>query len=341
MLDATYRVLAEDRESLRKRASELLEHEVLQGFKSRWRALALTPKAVRIGGEDGSINHRRFKSLLLYVVNATGLVFSQGFLRADAADIGFLHPYHQVEERLQLYRSVFELKVSLEVLDRSELFLVDGSLISDLKAFRTLETGLSGEEKDDVISLLPELERRRGEKGIVAQRLYAELDGEAFPWKAGFLEYLEYLSLLERLLSKGMGKVVGVSKASTRSMLGWHLPDNAIFEEVTSGAGYSTLEKEVLSKRYPAYDEFFRSLVFTVTHVRLEEGRSVFTLEFPWELGEDELVSILERMSSMSVEGYPYILRKAHQDVVIRNTDMERIVSALGILGKTGREVLG
>jgi NurA-like 5'-3' nuclease len=339
MLDLTYEVLAKEKEGIKKRVDQLLDSASMLKYENEWMDTQIKPKAAIIGGEDGSINHKRYKNLVIYAVNAAALVYDSGMKKIVLADVGLLHPYYQIEERLNLYRAIFELKTSLEIIDEVELFLVDGSLLSDLKALRTLETGLSKSAKEEVKSLLPKIESSSGVK-ITSISLAEELGREDYREKVGFLEYLEYLTCLEKLISRGMDKVVGISKLSTRSTLGRGIPDLAIFDEVTHNAGYSRPEQEFVSKRFPVYDEFFRSLVFTITHIRLEDKKGVLMLEVPREIEEDEVVNIIEKIRSVSVEGYPYLLKKAHKEVVITKSDMERIVSGLGIISKTGREFL-
>jgi len=339
MLDLTFQVLAEKRDIVKAQVDELVFPDVLMSFKRRWRKLDLEPMEVCIGGEDGSINHVRHKNLVVYTVNALALAYDKGMKRRGHADIGLLYPYYQVNERLHLYRAIYELKTTLEVIDDVELFLIDGSLLADLKALRTLETGLSKEARKEVVALLPEIEKADG-VGIVSHTLTSELGRDEHREKVGFLEYLEYLSALEKLISRGLEKLAGVSKLSTRSTAGTGVPDQAIYEEATKKAGHSPLEHDVIQRRFPAYDELFRSLVFTITHIRLEDRKKVFTLELPREVEEDEIKSLLGKMRSVSVDGYPYILKKAHNDVVIKNRDMERIIKALGIVKNTGREML-
>ncbi|RMF90748.1 MAG: DNA double-strand break repair nuclease NurA [Methanobacteriota archaeon] len=340
MLDLTYRVLAEKKPKVRQRIDELLDHDSLKVFEERWRTRTFAPRRTRVGGGDGSINHRRYRNLVIYAVNATAFVYDGGLSRCDAADIGILHPYYQVEERLHLYRAIYELKTALTVLDQVDLFLIDGSLLSDLKALKRLEMGLSKEAKQEVLELLPEIEGSSG-PGIASARLMGRLSREeGFREKAGFLEYIEYLSCLEKLITAGIDKVVGISKSSTRSRLGGDLPDIAVYGEVTRRAGYSQPETEVVARRFPVYDELFRSLVFTVTNFRLEEGKEVYMLEIPREADEEEVTGILETIRSVSVGGYPYLLEKAHKEVVIKNSDMERIITGLGVIERTGREVL-
>ncbi|MFQ5800429.1 MAG: DNA double-strand break repair nuclease NurA [Candidatus Hydrothermarchaeales archaeon] len=339
MLDLTYEVLAKKKPEIKKRIDKLLDTAILKRYGKEWREVDVKPSEARVGGEDGSINHRRYKNLVVYAVNAAALVYDTKIKKKAHADVGILYPYYQIEERLHLYRAIFELKASLEVMDDVELFLMDGSLLSDLKVLRTLEVGLSKAAKEEVLSLLPEIEKAEGVK-IASIELSKELGKEDFKEKVGFLEYVEYLSCLEKLISRGIDKIAGISKLSTRSIFGNGIPDLAIFEEVTSKAGFSKPKQDFVSKKFPVYDEFFRSLIFTITNIRLEDRKDVFMLEVPREVDEDEVVSVMEKIRSVSVDGYPYLLQKAHKDVVIKNSDMEKIVSGLGIVEKTGREML-
>jgi hypothetical protein len=340
MLDLTYQVLAKEKPRIKRKIGELLDTRTLAGLRRKWRECHIEPIDSVVGGEDGSINHKRYKNLVIYAVNATALVFGSKLTRRDHADVGVLHPYYQIEDRLHLYRAIYELKTAVEVIDGVDLFLIDGSLLSDLKALRTLEKGLSKAAREEVISLLPEIEGNN-EVRIASIELRKDLGREDFNEKVGFLEYLEYLSSLEKLISKGLDKIAGISKLSTRSSMGRGVPDIALYEEVTVEEGFSRPEQDFVSKRFPIYDEFFRSLVFTVTNIRLETGRDVFVLELPREVGEEEILRVIGMIKSVSVAGYPYLLKKAHKEVVIKNSEMERIVSGLGIVSKTGREFLG
>jgi len=49
------------------------------------------------------------------------------------------------------------------------------------------------------------------------------------------------------------------------------------------------------------------------------------------------IISIIKRDA---VEGYPYLLKKAHQDVIIRHKDINDLSKILGLYEKTGREML-
>lgn len=191
--------------------------------------------------------------------------------------------------------------------------------------------------------MFQELERVEGVE-IASARFADALEGERKFEKIMFLEYLEFLSSLGRLLEKGIGKLVGISKLSTRSSFMENTPDIAVFEEISKKQGYSRPEYEPLTSqvmgKFPVYDELFKSLVFTTFYARFEDRKGVFLLEVPREIDEEEVLEILCRIKSTCVDGYPYFLTKAHKSVVITNKDVENIFTSLGIHAKTGREVL-
>jgi NurA-like 5'-3' nuclease len=202
---------------------------------------------------------------------------------------------------------------------------------------------LNSREREEVLAILPEVEKRLMDMHLAARELSGVFDDKRTE-KALFLEYLEYLACLSRLLERGLDKVVGVSKTSTRASLLGSLPDVAVYSRISKEPGFSDLMREPFAskfrRRFPAYDEFFNSIVFTSCYTRLVAGKGVLLIEIPREVDEDVVLDILEGMRGVSVDGYPYPLRKAHREVVITNRDMRVISNSLGLLAKTGREVL-
>ncbi|MCE7698781.1 MAG: DNA double-strand break repair nuclease NurA [Methanobacterium paludis] len=119
--------------------------------------------------------------------------------------------------------------------------------------------------------------------------------------------------------------------------------DMAIFDKFKK-EGYSEPKYLNVSKRvkrdFPVCNEFFRSLTFTIFYARLEDHKNILKFELPYRATEDEIKNILSVIKGNSVEGYPYLLKKAHNDVVIRKTDIERLSKIIGFLEKSGREML-
>ncbi|MDP6612720.1 MAG: DNA double-strand break repair nuclease NurA [Candidatus Hydrothermarchaeota archaeon] len=341
MLDTTYEVFAAKRRGIKRRIDELKRRDSLKKYAEHWRGLELKPLKRVIGAEDGSANHKKYKSIVFYAANALALIYDDGLEEYKCSDIDILYPYRDVENRLAIYRSILELKASLQALDKVDLFLIDGSIFTDLVTSRGVDKGLRQEDVKEVVELLPELEAAEGAT-IASKELACELNGNSMD-KIVFLEYLEYLSCLQKLLEKGHDKLVGISKTSTRAEFNEGIPDMAIFEEITMDAGYSKPTSDLFPiwKKFPIYHEFFKNFVFTTCYARLEDRKGVLLVEFPREITEGEVEEALRAIGSTSVMGYPYLLRKAHREAVITNREMQKLALSLGIVEKTGREVLG
>ncbi|MEE9594223.1 MAG: DNA double-strand break repair nuclease NurA [Candidatus Hydrothermarchaeales archaeon] len=342
MLEETYEVLARKRNGLSKEVDGLRKLSKEAELKGHWNSAKFDEKKVPIGAEDGSANHIKYRGFALYAVNALALTYDGQVEEHSASDIGILELY-RIEERLALYRAIFEFKVALKALSHAKILLLDGSLSSDLGSPKHPGGDLSKAEKEEVLAFLPEVEKRLMKEQLVAEKLSEEFKEKRIE-KTIYLEYLEYLACIFRLLEVGIDKVVGVSKTSTRSSLIDGLPDLAVYERMSRESGFSGLKHEPFSykfrRRFPAYDEFFNSLVFTSCYARLVDGKGVLLIEIPREVDDGRVINILEEMSAISVDGYPYPLRKAHREVVITSKDMRMISNSLGLIAKTGREVL-
>lgn len=343
MLNITYETFAKNRAKLKKRIQLLREEKTLKKYEKHWHPLDLKEKKACIGAEDGSINHKKYKSILLYAVNASAPVYNGKIKESQFSDIDILYPYREIKDRLDIYRTIFEFKASLKVIDEVDIFLIDGSIYSDLVAPRNLGAGLSKKERIEVMEYLPEIENTE-EVEITSKRLAHGIKSPNRFQKIAFLEYLEYISTLKRFIEKGRDKVIGVSKTASTSSFGEGLPDIAVFDEISNEPGFGfALEKEkILQKKFPIYEEFFASYVpfFKYFYARLEKGKGVLMMEVPRDIKEKEIVEMLCKIRSTSVDGYPYLLRRAHKDVVITNKDIEKFAVSLGINDLTGREAL-
>jgi NurA-like 5'-3' nuclease len=118
----------------------------------------------------------------------------------------------------------------------------------------------------------------------------------------------------------------------------------AVFEKASSKQGYSEPKYLEISKRikrdFPILDEFFRGITFTVFYARLEDRKNILKFEVPRKITEKEVKRILTKIKKICTEGYPYLLKKAHKDVVIHDKDIKLIEKIFGLIEKTGREML-
>ena len=106
------------------------------------------------------------------------------------------------------------------------------------------------------------------------------------------------------------------------------------YNHVTNSPGFS---KIFVEKTYGA------DKVISSTFVRLSDSTPIIKLEF---LGghhdESEVRSVMNRLYSTSIGGYPYALKLAHNNCKISDRDLGKMVSLLGLSNEIGsREVLG
>ena len=335
MLQNTYETFARKRKELMDYVENLKSMTDFTVFRNEWKDVEIEAKESKIGAEDGSVNHRKYKSLVLYALNATSVIYD-GKLRMDGiADIDFLYPYRYVRDRLSLYMTILEIKTALKHINEIDILMLDGSIYADLLAPRELYS-LNIRDKTKLLTYLPEIENSKTE--IISQKIAREdklKNEEIF-----FLEYIEYLYSISALLERGIKKVVGISKTSTDTKIGYKIPTMAGFEEVSSKEGFSKVHERIIKRNFPIYGPFFQSMVFSRFYSRLEDKKQVLMFEVPREITEKDVEYILKRVKYFSIDGYPYLLRKAHKEVVIKNKNIERFASMIGIIEKTGREAL-
>ena len=159
-----------------------------------------------------------------------------------------------------------------------------------------------------------------------------------------FLSSLEKLLALYELL-KEKKKIIAISKTSTNNKIfKSNIPDIAIFDKYTQSEGksneyYLPISNEV-KHVFPIENDFFKSLEFTVFYLRLDKGKNVLKVELPYKASSREIEDIIEKLKKYSTEGYPYLLKKAHNDVVISNKNIKELANIIKIREKSGREML-
>lgn len=128
-----------------------------------------------------------------------------------------------------------------------------------------------------------------------------------------------------------MGKkgILYISKKSYSNLtLRGALGDMFYYNRVSSDAGFSA----------PVLD---RSGV-TVSYIRLVKDSPCIKLEIPGKVDSDEVKRLMGILKVDSVDGYPYVLRLAHEKGKISHEEMRSLANLLGLeveLG--GRQVLG
>ena len=63
-------------------------------------------------------------------------------------------------------------------------------------------------------------------------------------------------------------------------------------------------------------------------------------MELPYKASNKEVFEILRKINVLSVQGYPYLLNKAHNDVVITDRNIKELLKIAKIYETTNREVM-
>jgi len=315
-----------------------------------WKVVDLEEvKGCRIAAEDGSYNYREMRNFAFYVVASQVFFLDKKLDCLRSCDMDLLIPYKNVEERVKFYMYILESRISLKAISEFSpaIFLIDGSLLSILGkqlSFSSLPPKDVRRKLDKRYAKILEKSVEAGEMGILSKRLWKEVK-ESFQEVAAqamfYLEFLEHVIAFRKLLEKGKGKIVAVAKTSQASdYFKTGFPDIAIFERYTKGEGYSEPlivdppQSKILESRK------LHKMKISIFYARLKHFSNVLKFEILGKVDEEQVKDLLRRVKGICVDGYPYLLKKAHSETTIKDKDIERLMKVFGLIGKSGREML-
>ena len=136
---------------------------------------------------------------------------------------------------------------------------------------------------------------------------------------------------------KKRGNVVFISKTSSARKQ---------FEKLGAVAGDIFYYNHALRK--PGFSKIFvdnelgPGKVVSYVYARLRDSTPLIKIELLGTgISEDEIKTLLNKLTKNSVGGYPYALKLAHENCKITNSDLTRLVSLYGLSNEIGsREVL-
>ena len=300
---------------------------------------------------DGSINRKKFLSFVFYAISAETLIYKKELKKIESSTVDIMPHHGFVEDRLRNYMSLLELKNALRSFEEHnpDYYLFDGSLLGNLIRPLPMDRELSSYIKDTIKSrYLSSLDAEINLNAVeISASKFEDHISEKFANKTEatiYLESLENLLIISRLLKNGR-KIVGISKTSTSNdYFGLDIPDMALFDRNHQKQGYSIPRTQKVSKTvkhdFPVENKFFRSLTFTTFYARLEDNKNLLKFELPYEAEEEDIIELLNIIKANCTEGYPYLLKKAHNDVVIKKVDMNQLLRMMGFIEKDGREML-
>ncbi|MCC7553181.1 MAG: DNA double-strand break repair nuclease NurA [Methanobacteriaceae archaeon] len=304
-----------------------------------------------IAAGDGSFNKKKFLSFYFYAIACESLIFDKKLEKIENVEIETISHHRFSEDLLRSYMGLFEAKSALKVLEEYDVdyYLYDGSLFGDL--IRPYPSGaeLSAKLKQDVIdNCIDDLEEEIQNFNV---NLYSEdLINKYFKIYSNKFELKVFLSNLEKLmvikaLLKYKKNIIAISKSSiSNEFFESNIPDIAVFDKYTNKEGFSNLIYKDLSSEikhvFPIEDDFFKSLKFTIFYLRLEDKKNILKVEIPYEVDIDDVIDIIGKLKKFSTDGYPYLLKKAHKDVVISDRNIEELSNIVNFYEKSGREML-
>ncbi|AMK15321.1 DNA double-strand break repair nuclease NurA [Methanobrevibacter olleyae] len=309
---------------------------------------------------DGSYNKKKYLSFNFYALSAESLIYNPKDIDSklktiESVELDIIPHQSFIEDRLRNMMSIFEIKTAIKTFNdyKVDYYMDDGSILGDLIRPIPVEKAISQEYKEDIISKVKEkLEReiQSNELNLSSYKFKNEFkelfEDENIDEYAliSFLESLENLIALKYLL-ENRKKIIAISKtSSSNEIFHANIPDMAILDRFTKKQGYSEYYRRKVTYKtkhdFPIENEFFRELSFTIFFARLEDNKNIIKIELPYHAEEEDIKEVLRVIKSNSTEGYPFLLKKAHKDVVISNQNMNSLSKIIGFLDKSGREIL-
>lgn len=352
MLNSLYIKAASKRGSIKEIIPELEGNSIVSDNWSE-KNITSSDDEFSIGAGDGSFNKKKFLGFNFYAVAAESLIFDGQLKTIEQSDIDRFPYLPYLDEILSNYMSIFELKCCLSSLKEYNVdyYLIDGSIYGDLQNPFPKGVETSAKAKKDLISAtlndFEEMVKNPSDKSVYSPKLFNKYFKSYQEYK---YPYTLYLTTIERLvvlkeILKNSRKMIAISKSSSNNdIFHSNMPDIAIFDKYTQKEGISKVIRKKVSKdintTFPVFDEFFKDLKFTIFYLRLADYKNVLKVELPYEASMAEIEEIASKLKKFSTNGYPYLLKKAHNDVVISDKNIKELINIAKVREKSGREML-
>lgn len=352
MLNSLYIKAASKRGSIKEIIPELEGNSIVSDNWSE-KNITSSDDEFSIGAGDGSFNKKKFLGFNFYAVAAESLIFDGQLKTIEQSDIDRFPYLPYLDEFLSNYMSIFELKCCLSSLEEYNVdyYLIDGSIYGDLQNPFPKGVETSAKAKKELISAtlndFEEMVKNPSDKSVYSPKLFNKYFKIYHEYK---YPYTLYLTTIERLvvlkeILKNPRKMIAISKSSSNNdIFHSNMPDIAIFDKYTQKEGISKVIRKKVSKdintTFPVFDEFFKDLKFTIFYLRLADYKNVLKVELPYEASMAEIEEIATKLKKFSTNGYPYLLKKAHNDVVISDKNIKELINIAKVREKSGREML-
>lgn len=350
MLNSLYQKAIAKRGSIKEEESNKDIESIISSY---WENLFIddSPEEFVIAAGDGSFNKKKFLTFNFCAVGAESIIYDDKLKVVDDSDIFEIEHISFLDELLSNYMSVYELKCALKSIQEYDVdyYMLDGSILGDLQnpVPRGAEqpANLKNNLDENLLNLF-EMLLNKNSTGMVChdvrKRYFPNIENKVEDYNL-HLASIEKLIILKEIL-KNNKKMISISKTSAdNEICKWNIPDIAFFDKFTKAQGISRIYyKEIPPNSYfpLSLGDFFKKFKFTIFYVRLEKNRNVLKVELPYAASKEEVLEIVERIKKLSVQGYPYLLNKAHNDVVISDRNIKELLKIAKIYETTNREVM-
>ncbi|WP_407393430.1 DNA double-strand break repair nuclease NurA [Methanobrevibacter sp.] len=309
-----------------------------------------------IAAGDGSFNKKKFLTSNFCAVGAESIIYDGEIKKIEDSDIFDVPNVSFLDELLSNYMAIYELKCALRTLKEYNVdyYMFDGSILGDLQNAFPKGAKLPSNIRDNLDdAVLNEFERRLSIRkyGLVFPEIRDSLKLVEMPKNDDFNKIEEYnlhLASIEKIILlkeilQYRKKIISISKTSSdNELFHWNIPDIAFLDKFTQKQGMSIIKyRSVYEKAaFPYFNDFFKGLTFTVFYVRFQDNKNVLKVELPYKASKEEVFDLIKKINVLSVQGYPYLLNKAHNDVVITDRNIKELLKIAKVYETTNREVM-
>lgn len=310
-----------------------------------------------IAAGDGSFNKKKFLTTNFCAVGAESIIYNDANIKKiDDSDIFDIPHVSFLDELLGNYMAIYELKCALRTIKDYDVdyYMFDGSILGDLQNAFPRGAKLPSKLKnnlDDV--LLKEFEERLRIKkyGLVFPEIRDSLNLVELPKNENSNKIEEYnlqLASIEKIillkeLLQFRKRIISISKSSSdNELFHWNIPDIAFLDKFTEKQGISLIKYRQVHEKvaFPYFNDLFKSITFTVFYIRLQDKKNVLKVELPYKSSKEEVFDLIKKINKLTVQGYPYLLNRAHNDVVITDKNIKELLKIARIYETTNREVM-
>jgi len=316
MISDVYKELMEKKAEIETKiefVEDIKTEEIEKIVKEKW--IDYPPKEVKgsLIAIDGGEWVKELRTGAIYIADAEVVKSDENSISVldKIAITDILRPGNRAKEFVSLLMQLYELKFAYKYGSEADYILVDGSLSKKIGdyIFMDKDSSLDGIEIGDKIYAF-----NGGNEGTRYKYLIAE-------------NHVVFANLIE----KYKDKLLFISKNNkSTELFNGKVSDVTFFDFLTEGTGYSEpIEKTIDGRNLLSQmaSQKLDNMKYYSTYVRLSKGTKILKID----MFSKDVEKIIDILSTVSIDGYPYPLLKVHKDVKATKEDIRRFQHILNI----------